>query len=154
MFPVGHRLAGKDTISITDLVDEHLLQDPGTVPEWRDIATEMRARHRPSAPVFHTVEEKLEHAAAGHGILLMPLSTAIFYTRPGLAYSHVTDIPPNQVCLAWDATRRSRLIQDFAAIAADHPPVASQAESDRVSPAGPATGATRLGSVVRDSIVR
>ena len=106
MFPVGHRLAGKDTISITNLVDEHLLQDPGTVPEWRDIATEMRARHRPSAPVFHTVEEKLEHAAAGHGILLMPLSTAIFYTRPGLAYSHVTDIPPNQVCLAWDATRR------------------------------------------------
>jgi hypothetical protein len=32
------------------------------------------------------------------------------------------------VCLAWDAARRSRLIQDFAAIAADYPPVASAAE--------------------------
>ena len=128
VLPAGHRLAGKDTISIADLAGEHLLQDPGAVPEWRDIATEMRARRRPSAPVFRTVEEKLEHVAAGHGIVLLPLSTAVFYTRPGIAHSHVSDISPNQVCLAWDATRRSRLIQDFAAIAADYPPVASAAE--------------------------
>ena len=108
VFPSGHRLAGKDTISIADLADEHLLQDPGAVPEWRDIAAEMRTRHRRSAPVFRTVEEKLEHVAQGQGIVLLPLSTAVFYTRPGVAYSHVSDIPPNQVCLAWDATRRSR----------------------------------------------
>jgi DNA-binding transcriptional LysR family regulator len=132
VFPVGHRLAGKDTISIADLADEHLLQDPDAVPEWRDIATEMRARHRRDVPFFRTVEEKLEHVAAGHGIVLLPLSTAVFYTRPGIAYSHVSDIPPNQVCLAWDATRRSRLIQDFAAIAADHLPVGRGASSPAV----------------------
>jgi len=126
VFPAGHRLSGKDAITIADLADEHLLQDPSAVPEWRDIATEMRSRRRPSVPVFHTVEEKLEHVAAGHGIIVLPLSTAAFYTRPDVAYSHVTDIPPNQVCLAWDATGRSPLIEDFAAIAADHPPVASQ----------------------------
>jgi DNA-binding transcriptional LysR family regulator len=96
----------------------------------------MRTRRRRGAPVFRTVEEKLEHVAAGHGIVLLPLSTAVFYTRPGVAHSHVSDIPPNQVCVAWDATRRSRLIQDFAAIAADHPPVASPAEPGRVSPSG------------------
>jgi DNA-binding transcriptional LysR family regulator len=139
--PAGHRLAGKDTITIADLADEHLLQDPAAVPEWRDIATEMRARRRRGAPVFRTVEEKLEHVAAGHGIVVLPLSTAVFYTRPGVAYSHVSDIPPNQVCLAWDATRRSRLIQDFAAIAGDHPPVAGRAEPDRGSPSGPQTPA-------------
>ena len=61
-------------------------------------------------------------------------STAVFYTRPGVAYSHVSDIPPNQVCLAWDATRRSPLIQDFAALAADYPPVASQAGPDCGAP--------------------
>jgi DNA-binding transcriptional LysR family regulator len=121
--PAGHRLAGKDTVTIADLADEHLLQDPAAVPEWRDIATEMRNPRRRSAPAFRTVEEKLEHVAAGHGIVLLPLSTALFYTRPGIAYSHVSDIAPSQVCLAWDATRRSPLIQDFAAIAADHPPV-------------------------------
>jgi DNA-binding transcriptional LysR family regulator len=126
VLPAGHRLAGKDTISVADLADEHLLQDPGAVPEWRDIATEMRTRRRVSAPVFRTVEEKLEHVAAGRGIVVLPLSTAVFYTRPDIAHSYVSDIPPNQVCLAWDATRRSPLIQDFAALAADHPPVPSR----------------------------
>jgi DNA-binding transcriptional LysR family regulator len=136
VFPAGHRLAGKDMITIADLADEHLLQDPAAVPEWRDIATEMRTRRRYSTPVFHTVEEKLEHVAAGHGIVLLPLSTAVFYTRPDIAHSHVSDVPPNQVCLAWDATRRSQLIHDFAALAADHPPVASPAEPCCVSPTG------------------
>jgi len=135
--PSGHQLAGKDTITIADLADSHLLQDPDAVPEWRDIAAEMRTRRRRSVPAFRTVEEKLEHVAAGHGIVVLPLSTAVFYTRPGIAYSYVSDIPPNQVCLAWDATRRSRLIQDFAGLAADHPPVASTAEPGRVSPSMP-----------------
>jgi hypothetical protein len=79
--------------------------------------------------------------AAGHGIVVLPLSTAVFYTRPGIAYSHVSDISPNQVCLAWDATRRSPLIQDFAAIAEDHPPVPGQAEPDHGSPPAPQTPA-------------
>jgi DNA-binding transcriptional LysR family regulator len=130
VLPAGHRLAGKDTVTIADLADEHLLQDPAAVPEWRDTATEMRNRSRRPAPAFRTVEEKLEHVAAGHGIVLLPLSTAAFYTRPGIAYIHVSDIAPNQVCLAWDATRRSPLIQDFAAIAADHLPVARAGEPD------------------------
>jgi DNA-binding transcriptional LysR family regulator len=126
VLPDEHRLAGKAAVSIADLADEHLLQDPDAVPEWRDIAAELRDRDRRAAPVFRTVEEKLEHVAAGQGIVLLPLSTADFYTRPGVSYSQVTDIPPNQVCLAWDAARRSPLIQDFAAIAADHAPVASR----------------------------
>jgi DNA-binding transcriptional LysR family regulator len=126
VLPDEHRLAGKAAVSIADLADEHLLQDPDAVPEWRDIATELRGRHRGDAPVFHTVEEKLEHVATGHGIVLLPLSTAAFYTRPGVSYSQVSDIPPNQVALAWDAGRRSPLIQDFAAIAAQHAPVAAR----------------------------
>jgi DNA-binding transcriptional LysR family regulator len=104
----------------------------------------MRTRRSRGAPVLRTVEEKLEHVAAGHGIVVLPLSTAVFYTRPGVAYSHVSDIPPNQVCLAWDATRRSRLIQDFAAIAVDHPPVPGRTGPDRGAPAGPQTPARIL----------
>ena len=96
VLPAGHRLAEKDTISIADLADEHLLQDPVAVPEWRDIATEMRTGRR-RVPVCTAVEEKLEQVAAGYGVVLLPLSTAVFYTRPGVAYSHVSDIPPNQI---------------------------------------------------------
>jgi hypothetical protein len=45
------------------------------------------------------------------------LSTATFYTRPDIVHVAVSDIGPNHVCLAWDSTRRSPLIAQFAAIA-------------------------------------
>ena len=118
--PADHRLAGKGTISIADLADEHLLQDPNAVPEWRDIATELRTRTRRPAPFFHSVEEKLEHVAAGHGVCVLPLSVAMFYSRVDITHVAITDIAPNQICLSWDSTRRSRVIHEFAAIAAEH----------------------------------
>jgi len=118
--PADHRLAGKGTISIADLADEHLLQDPNAVPEWRDIATELRTRTRRPAPFFHSVEEKLEHVAAGHGVCVLPLSVAMFYSRVDITHVAITDIAPNQICLAWDSTRRSRVIHEFAATAAEH----------------------------------
>jgi DNA-binding transcriptional LysR family regulator len=115
--PADHRLAGKESVSITDLADEHLLQDPDAVPEWREIAPEMRSRHRRPVPAIRTVEEKLEHVAAGRGIVILPRSTAVFYRRPDVTCIPVEDISPNQVSLAWDATRRSRLIHEFVELA-------------------------------------
>jgi DNA-binding transcriptional LysR family regulator len=116
--PVEHRLAGKPTVSVTDLADEHLLQDPELVPEWREIATELRALGpRAATPRLRTVEEKLEHVARGSGVVVLPASTAAFYTRPDVTHVPVDDIGPSQVCLAWDNQRRSPLIPEFVAIA-------------------------------------
>ena len=67
VLPADHRLAGKETIAIADLADEHLLQDPDAVPEWRDIATELRDGTRRRSAGSHAVEEKLEHVATGPG---------------------------------------------------------------------------------------
>jgi DNA-binding transcriptional LysR family regulator len=117
VLPADHRLAGKETIAIADLADEHLLQDPDAVPEWRDIATELRDGTRTAVAAFHAVEEKLEHVATGRGITVLPLSTATFYTRPDIVHVPVRDIPPNHVCLAWESRRRSPLIQEFATLA-------------------------------------
>lgn len=118
VLPANHRLAGKDAVTAADLADEHLLQDPDAVPEWRDIAVELRERQQWKAiPPLRTVEEKLEHVAAGHGIVVLPLSTATFYTRPDISHIPVCDIAPNHVCLAWDSSRRSALIREYAAIA-------------------------------------
>jgi DNA-binding transcriptional LysR family regulator len=120
VLPADHRLAGKTTISITDLADEHLLQNPNAVPEWRDIATELRARTPRGEPVFHSVEEKLEHVAAGHGITILPRSVTTFYSRADVVHVTIHDIAPNQICLAWDSTRRDGVIHEFADIAAEH----------------------------------
>jgi DNA-binding transcriptional LysR family regulator len=113
-----HRLAGKECFSISELADEHLLQDPAAVPEWRDIAQEMRpGGRRPPLPIMRTVEEKLEHVAAGRGVVVLPESAATFYHRPDLTHATISDIGPNHVSLAWDASRRSRLVYEFAELA-------------------------------------
>jgi DNA-binding transcriptional LysR family regulator len=113
-----HRLAGKEAVAIADLAEEHLLQDPDAVPEWRDIAVELREGTSLGYPVFGSIEEKLEHVAAGRGIAIIPLSTASYYTRPDVVHVQVEDIGPSQVSVAWMASRRSRVIAEFADIVA------------------------------------
>ncbi|MFE5190652.1 LysR family transcriptional regulator [Streptomyces sp. NPDC056628] len=119
MLPLGHPLAGRASMSVADLATEHLLQDPDAVPEWRDVARELRDGHRPEVPVIHQVEEKLELVASGAGICVLPLSTATFYTRSDVVPVPVRDIGPSEVALAWPAARRSPLVHDFAEAAAE-----------------------------------
>jgi DNA-binding transcriptional LysR family regulator len=82
------------------------------------VALELRDGRRPEVPAIHQVEEKLELVASGAGICVLPLSTATFYTRPDVIALPVEDIGPNEVALAWVASRRSPLIHDFAEAAA------------------------------------
>ena len=118
MLPADHPLAGKETVSVADLAAEHLLQPPDDVPEWRDIALELRERRpRRTTPRLRTVEEKLEHIAVDNGILVFPLSAASFYHRPDITHVPVADIAHSQVCLAWDSSRRSDLVAEYVAIA-------------------------------------
>ncbi|HWD80829.1 MAG TPA: LysR substrate-binding domain-containing protein [Kribbella sp.] len=117
MLPADHRLAGKPVVDITDLADEHLLQDPDAVPEWRDIAVELRTRTAKPVPAMRSVEEKLEHVAAGRGISIVPQTVATFYQRHDVVTVPVDNLAPNTVCLAWIATRRSRLLHEFADLA-------------------------------------
>ncbi|MFJ8364224.1 LysR family transcriptional regulator [Streptomyces sp. NPDC093984] len=119
MLPVGHRLADRASVTVHDLASEHLLQDPDAVPEWRDVALELRDRRRPEVPAIHQVEEKLELVASGAGICVLPLSTANFYIRPDVIPLPVEDIGPNEVALAWVVSRRSPLVHDFAEAAAE-----------------------------------
>jgi DNA-binding transcriptional LysR family regulator len=117
MLPAGHRLAGKETVEIAELADERLLQDPAAVPEWREVATTPPDDNPPA----YAVEEKLEHVASGRGVVVLPLSTARFYTRPDVVWARITDIAANRVALAWEATRRDPLIAEFAALAEEFP---------------------------------
>lgn len=118
-----HRLSGKESVSIADLAGEHLQQNPGAVPEWRDISADI-ARKRPGDDRVnsYTVEEKLENVACGKGIAILPESVVRFYHRPGIVTVPIADIGPNHIGLAWDATRRSNLIREFAALASRHQP--------------------------------
>ncbi|MEV6052967.1 LysR substrate-binding domain-containing protein [Streptomyces sp. NPDC052107] len=98
MLPEGHRLAGKQELSLADLDGERWLRyaDP-----------------RPGDLPIRTIEEKFECVAAGTGITLVPRSVAEQYSRPDISYVPVTDAEPDQVLLAWAAGRHSPLITAF-----------------------------------------
>jgi DNA-binding transcriptional LysR family regulator len=117
VLPTSHRLAGKEQVSIHDFADDHLLQHPEAVPEWQAVATELRDGQRASFVDARSVEEKLERVAAGRGFSVLPESTASYYQRPDVAWMPITDIPPNEVRLAWVSARRSPLIAEFVHLA-------------------------------------
>ncbi|MEU1587930.1 LysR substrate-binding domain-containing protein [Micromonospora sp. NPDC005710] len=118
VLPADHRLAGKESVDLAELIQERLLQDPDAVPEWRDLPNRAPDPDPRPRPELNSVEEKLEHVAAYAGMVILPLSTATFYTRPDVVHVPVAGIGPNQVCLAWAADNRSPLVQEFVEIAA------------------------------------
>ncbi len=121
--PQHHPLTLKSSLTIADLAALDLLQNPDAVPEWRDAAEELRATalsvDRMNLPVVHTVEEKLEHVAAERGIVVLPESTAMFYTRPDIVYRYVSDLPQGDVALAFEGRRSSPQIEAMVQIAGD-----------------------------------
>jgi DNA-binding transcriptional LysR family regulator len=106
--PADHRLAQRTSLSTADLAGEPHLRylQPAPVPG-------VSGPQRP----LRSVEEKLEHVAAGHGIIVLPLSATRYYSRPDVVYVPVVDAELDQVYLACEATRRSNLISGFLRIA-------------------------------------
>ncbi|KOV79103.1 LysR family transcriptional regulator [Nocardia sp. NRRL S-836] len=98
VLPVTHRLAGKESVREADLSGE-------------------RRVHHADPPGLRSVEEKLEHVAMHGGVAILPLSTAVFYSREDLVHVPIEDIAPNEVALAWAAHRRTPLIAEFTEIA-------------------------------------
>ena len=87
-----HPLATAD-VTLDDLAELPLLQDPSAVPEL--LGTAAAAQARPSA----TVEEKLERVAIEHGVVILPESTARFYTRGDVVIREVDGLAPSEVAL-------------------------------------------------------
>jgi DNA-binding transcriptional LysR family regulator len=98
-----HPLAGADELWQSDIADERHLRYLQPL--------------RPGGTPIRSVEEKLEHVAAGHGIIVLPLSATRHYTRPDVVYVPVVDAQPDQVFLAFVAQRQSGLLGDFVAAA-------------------------------------
>jgi DNA-binding transcriptional LysR family regulator len=111
VLPTGHRLAGKEQITEADLAGEPLLWDS-------DSSTQPTRRPHPNAGyLVRGVDETLEHVAAGRGISFLARSATVFYSHPNISYVPVSDVAPDQVCLAVAASRTSTVVDDFVAAA-------------------------------------
>jgi DNA-binding transcriptional LysR family regulator len=95
-----HPIAAYDEIDVADLADEHLLQDPDDVPEWRDLATEVTTGTRHPVPPM-TLRQTVESVAADAGVVVLPMSVARLHQRKDVRAVKVTGVPVTQVGLVW-----------------------------------------------------
>lgn len=130
--PQDHVVAAFEEVSVDDLADEHLLQDPDDVPEWRDVATELRDGSRLPLPDM-TLREAVEVVASGGGIVVVPMSLARLHHRKDVTYRPVTGVAESQVGLAWPADATDERIETFIGIVRGRTERSSRAGE----PAGP-----------------
>jgi DNA-binding transcriptional LysR family regulator len=101
--PEGHALAGRDSVSVADLLPEPIIAAPASPGPWRDywILTEYRASPAPVVAEAATFEAELHLVASGRGISVTAMAAARFYNRPGVAFVPIHDLEPCRVALAW-----------------------------------------------------
>ncbi len=134
-----HPVAAYDEIPVADLADEHLLQDPDTVPEWRDLATEVREGTRYPVPAL-TLKQAVESVAAQAGVVVLPMSVARLHHRKDVVAVPVTGVPESQVGLAWPVDAEDPRVETFIGIVRGRTERSSRGEPDRSTsqPAKPA----------------
>ncbi|MFB8281557.1 LysR family transcriptional regulator [Nocardia colli] len=115
--PIGHRLAGKESVTVDDLGDEVLPQCPNAVPQWSDFA---RLEPRPdgvaarSAPIgYESFEDKLDLVAEERTVLILAAGDRRPQLRPDLTTVPIEGIDPVRVVLATRASDTNPLITDF-----------------------------------------
>jgi len=115
--PAGHRLAGRDAVSVLETNAEPLMWTDKAPREWVDW---WAVNPRPDGseprwgPKNDNVEEMLEQVAEGAAVCFAPESMAAYYARPDLVWVPLADAEPLRVALAWRAG--NPLAEDFAAV--------------------------------------
>jgi DNA-binding transcriptional LysR family regulator len=99
--PAGHPLAGEIELTAASVAEERHLHFFETVRDGEQNI------------LLRGIEEKLEFVAAGHGIIVLPRSATLHYTRPDIVYVPLVDAEPDEVLLACESSRRSRLLTAF-----------------------------------------
>ncbi|WP_161498960.1 LysR family substrate-binding domain-containing protein [Cryobacterium aureum] len=111
-----HEIEQAETVLLADLAGEHLLQNPDDVPEWRDLADEVRAGTRRALPQMRDLDETMEQVAAGVGIIIVPHSIARLYGRKDVISRPVTGVADTQIALAWITRETTDEIEEFIGI--------------------------------------
>ncbi|HKR99451.1 MAG TPA: LysR substrate-binding domain-containing protein [Candidatus Dormibacteraeota bacterium] len=115
----GHRLAGRERVSIADLLDEPFLALPPSAGPLRDywLALDDRGGHpvRVAAEINDT-EETYEAVASGIGICLLASGNAPIFARGDVTMLPVDDLSPSELVLAWNERHCPPLLETFAAL--------------------------------------
>ncbi|GAA2279162.1 LysR family transcriptional regulator [Streptomyces atrovirens] len=114
LVPVGHRLAGKESVTLDDIEGEPIprFPDPEWDAYWR-VDPRPGGRPAPDGPSVETIEDKLEHIAAGQAVAIVPAALHTGGTRPDLTTVPLHGVEPSHVVVATRAADSSRLVAAF-----------------------------------------
>jgi DNA-binding transcriptional LysR family regulator len=115
--PSEYPRALAEAVSIEELRDLALLQDPVEVPEWRGTSIRWPSDPHRRGPRPPTVEELLEQVAAGAGFCVLPAGLAAYYRHAHVRYVQLPDVEARMVALAYSAGRCMPELDQFAKIA-------------------------------------
>ncbi len=120
LVPLGHRLAGKESVTLDDIADEPIprLSDPAWNAYWR-IDPRPDGRPAPDGPLVTALEDKNELIAAGQAVAIVPAGVYNGQVRPDLTTIPLHDVAPGHVILATRADERNRLVAAFRKAAQD-----------------------------------
>jgi DNA-binding transcriptional LysR family regulator len=126
--PSSHRLAERDAVSVREVLGEPIIAAPGG-GVWRDYWICAEYRDEPARVVSEaaTFEAELQQVAAGRGISITAMAAANFYSRPGVAFVPIEDIPPCVVAVAHRPDPKPA-VERFVAVAVE---VATRAQEAR-----------------------
>jgi DNA-binding transcriptional LysR family regulator len=120
--PIGHRLAGKEFVTLDDIADEPLPRMPQGDPVWSafwHIDPRPDGSPAPDGPLVENVEDKFEVIAAGEALAITagPRGGTV---RPDLTTVPLRGVEPSRVVLATRANDRNRLVAAFRKSAQAH----------------------------------
>ncbi|MEV7555761.1 LysR family transcriptional regulator [Amycolatopsis sp. NPDC089917] len=125
ILPSGHRLAGRDTLRMSDLDGEPL-------PRWKGVPG-----GDGTGPEVADVVQLVDMVKVGRMVGVLPRSL-VEPMKAGVACVPVADAPPSRLVLAWNAQDRRPLVASFVAAALEAKPhetgIARPSPGNRISP--------------------
>jgi DNA-binding transcriptional LysR family regulator len=111
--PLGHRLAGPESVTLDDIADEPIARvrrsDPSWETFWR-IDPRPDGRPAPDGPLVEAIEDSHELVAAGEAVAIGPPLDHATGLHPGLTTIPLRGVDPCHVVLATRAGDRNRLV--------------------------------------------
>jgi DNA-binding transcriptional LysR family regulator len=132
--PRSHRLAGRRSVRLAELLDEPFLALPESAGPLRDhflALPERGGRPVTIAAIINDTEATYEAVASGVGICLLAAGNAPILARGEVVMPEVSDLPPAELVLAWHERRVSPLTEAIARACAEV--VAESGGTDRLS---------------------
>ncbi|MGP2439840.1 LysR family transcriptional regulator [Streptomyces sp. JW3] len=107
--PSGHRLAGRDAVSIEETNTEVFLgiaDAPEVATDWWLVDPRADGSRPARGPRASDFDELLDLCAAGRGLCIAASSAASHYQRPGVIFVPLSDVEEARTALCWQPGQR------------------------------------------------